>query len=42
MSDILGFNGSSTAGWAQPKPILSASEIESTVPNSMLRNRPPA
>ena len=26
MSDIFAFNGSSNAGWSQPKPILSNSE----------------
>jgi glycine dehydrogenase subunit 2 len=42
MSDIFAFNGSSNAGWAQPKPILSELDIKSTVPDSMLRTRPPA
>ncbi|MBT6075809.1 MAG: aminomethyl-transferring glycine dehydrogenase subunit GcvPB, partial [Euryarchaeota archaeon] len=42
MSDIFAFNGSSNAGWSQPKPILSFSQIKETVPKSMLRSIPPA
>ena len=42
LSDIFAFNGSSNAGWSQPKPILSFSQIKETVPKSMLRSIPPA
>ena len=42
MSDIFSFNGSPNAGWSQPNPILSDSEVLETIPSSMLRNSPPA
>ena len=42
LSDIFAFNGSSNAGWSQPKPILPISQIKETVPKSMLRSNPPA
>ena len=41
MSDIFSFNGSEIAGWSQPQPILSDSEILDTIPKSMLRDNPP-
>ena len=41
MSDIFSFNGSQNAGWSQPEPILSDSEILDTIPKSMLRDNPP-
>ena len=41
MSDIFSFNGSQNAGWSQPQPILSDSEILDTIPKSMLRDNPP-
>jgi|TARA_B100000405_G_C16717271_1_gene421300 glycine dehydrogenase subunit 2 len=41
LSDIFSFNGSQNAGWSQPQPILSDSEILDTIPKSMLRDNPP-
>ena len=42
MSDIFSFNGAQNAGWAQPEPILSDSEVLAIIPSSMLRASPPA
>ena len=42
MSDIFSFNGARNAGWSQPEPILSDSEVLGTIPSSMLRASPPA
>jgi len=42
MSDLFAFNGSPSAGYAQPAPLLSADEVSKVIPNSLKRAALPA
>jgi glycine dehydrogenase subunit 2 len=42
VSDIFSFNGAIGAGWAQPEPMLSESEVNATIPDGIRRSKLPA
>ena len=42
MSDIFSFQGSLEAGWSQPEPLLSNSEVMETIPKKLARENHPS